>query len=483
MPQGVKARADFFQLGRQIFLGLFAQQLARVAASEVLKVGAFNFGDDIGQAFEGVHGLFVMGQTAEGGQGFHAHGRGADVLQPGGQGRFADEHVVTLVGCEVVFGPQGGEVHDFGQGFIGRKLPVDAGVQVLGFGEQLGEVKAHVVLEGDAQDAQGAAAQGVRVGRAGGDHVQAEAAHHGVGFVGHGQDSAGQGFGSGRIRAGGEVLLAQGLDHSLVLAAVAGVNAAHNALQGAKLAHHARTEIGLGQATGPGHFLMLRVFDLLGQPGAQLFQAAALVAHAAQGRQKNNVIQALGPGVQARAQVCFPEEIGVFQAGGEHPFPAGLHGFQVRRGHIQHGDEVGQKLAILAFHAKAFLVGFHAGEQHLAGQFQVFGGHGGQHGHRVLGKPLHLGEQAVLPNHVAVNAFGQFFSFGHDVAAAFGGGENDFALIADDTQVVGGRGHFQPSGAVHPVAVSMAAAGHTGHAEGNDLIIQKRHEPAQGAGV
>lgn len=56
-PQGVKARAEFLQLGGQILFGFFACVVAGIAAGEVLEISAFNFGDDVGQTLEGLHGL------------------------------------------------------------------------------------------------------------------------------------------------------------------------------------------------------------------------------------------------------------------------------------------------------------------------------------------------------------------------------------------------------------------------------------------
>ena len=114
-------------------------------------------------------------------------------------------------------------------------------------GEQLTDVEVQVELQSDTDDAQSATAQGIGVGGTGGDHAQAEAAHQGIGLVGHGQQRAAQAGRHGAVGAGGQILFAQGLGHHRGLALALGVDAAHDALQGIELAHHAGHQVGLGQ--------------------------------------------------------------------------------------------------------------------------------------------------------------------------------------------------------------------------------------------
>ena len=352
-------------------------------------------------------------------------------------------------------------------------------------GEQLTDVEVQVELQGDADDAQRTATQGIGVGGAGGDHAQAEAAHQGVGLVGHGQQGTAQAGGHGAVGTGGQILFAQGLGHHRALALAPGVDAAHDALQGVEFAHHAGHQVGLGQTPGAGGVFgaHLAPGHVAGQPAAQGLQTAGLLAHGAQTADEDDVIQLFQPVVEIVAQVGMPEEAGIFQAGTQHAFPAVLDQAHVLGGDVEHGQEVRHEAAVGSLDTEAFLMAFHAGEQHFAGDFQIGRIEVGQQGHGMLGQALHLVQQAVTPQHLAADGGSLGVPAFHDDLAAVGGIGRQAALFLQDGQQVVGMGHAEGSMTVDAVAHGLATGSHGPHGEGHHGIIQQGHDPAQRAGI
>jgi hypothetical protein len=196
-----------------------------------------------------------------------------------------------------------------------------------GRGQQRVQVQRQVFLDQHADHAQRMAAQRKRVLVARGQVADAEHADQGFQLVGQRHHHAG---GVARQRVAGKarlVVVFDGIGHVFAQAVVAGVVAAHDALQLGELAHHVGQQVGLGQQRG--------LVGLL--PPARRRPAALRWPwrwRARAPRARPACPACCGrppcPGPHARGQrllaVLVEEELGVGQARAHHALVAAGHG-------------------------------------------------------------------------------------------------------------------------------------------------------------
>ena len=179
----------------------------------------------------------------------------------------------------------------------------------------------------------------------------------------------------------------------------------------------------------------------------------------------------------------MPEEAGILQTGAQHALPAVLdHGHVLRR-QIEHRQEMRHELAVRPFDAETLLVTLHAGQQHLGRDFQIGGVKIAQQRHGVFHQPLHLFQQSVTPEHLAAGGLRQLVAALHDDLPAGGRVHGDGALSGHDGQIVRRTGDAERAGPVDAVAAGLTPGRDRPHAEGDDLLVQQGHDPAQGTRI
>ena len=147
------------------------------------------------------------------------------------------------------------------------------------------------------------------------------------------------------------------LGHGLVLAIMAGVIAAHDALQLRELADHAGDEVGLGKLRRAVRDFGIGAGDQRRQIGRQLAHPANLVGQRAQLRMEGDVGQRRQAGGQRVLAVLVPEEFGIRQPGAQHALIAADDDRSaIRWLHVGDDDEMRGEIAALGLHREIFLV-------------------------------------------------------------------------------------------------------------------------------
>ncbi len=221
----------------------------------------------------------------------------------------------------------------------------------------VGELARHdgqVVLEGDAHDAHGGAAQPVGVARARRLLAGDPGAGDVVDLVGDGDQAAGQRGGHRRHRRERLIVLGDRLRDGRRGAGLLGVDAADAALQAGKLDDDLAHQVGLGvlggdhggrQLAGDAHRQALvggrrrapasaapvgrpapagagRLADRAGQPLREGDQARRLVGERAELGVKDDLAQPAGHGLEALGEVAVVRELGVVEPAFEHALVA-----------------------------------------------------------------------------------------------------------------------------------------------------------------
>ena len=131
-----------------------------------------------------------------------------------------------------------------------------------------------------------------------------------------------------------------------------------------------------------------------------------------------------------------------------------------------------QQFAIGTFNAKALLVAFHAGEQHLARNLKIGGVKIGQQRHGMFHQPLHFIEQAVLPQHRAPGSGSLGVAAINNNTAALRRVNGDVARPGKGCQKVIGMGHSKGASTVDTVPAGFAPRGHGANGKGNHGIVE-----------
>ncbi|MNI25118.1 hypothetical protein D3C73_787570 [compost metagenome] len=255
----------------------------------------------------------------------------------------------------------------------------------------------HPILQHQPDHAQRGAAQGVGVLRARGLFVDGEEADQGVQLFGHGDGDRDRGGRDGVARSLRLVVVADGVGHGVGLAGQTGVVAAHDPLQFRELAHHARGQVGLGQARCL--FRLSRVgADQRGDLARQRRDAVHPLGQRAQLGVEGDVLQLGVPGVEADLLILGPEEFRVAEAGRQHLGVARGQGCAaVGRLDVGDDDEVRRQAFLARFaHGEILLVHLHRQLDHFRRQGQELRVHVAQDRRRPLGQARHLVQQAVV---------------------------------------------------------------------------------------
>ncbi|MND87538.1 hypothetical protein D3C80_795390 [compost metagenome] len=262
---------------------------------------------------------------------------------------------------------------------------------------QLTQGEPHPVLQHQPDHAQSRAAQGVGVAGAGGLFVDGEEADQGVQLLGDGdgdRDRGGRDAVAWTLRL---VVVAHGVGDGVGVAGQTGVVAAHDPLQFRELAHHARGQVGLGQARGL--FGLRRVgADQRGDLARQGGDAVDPLGQRAELGVEGHALQLVVPGVEADLLVFVPEEAGVVQAGRQDAAVAGGQSLAaVGRLDVGDDEEVGGETVLgRVAHGEILLVHLHRQADHFGRQRQELRVHVAQDRRRPFGQTGDLVQQAVV---------------------------------------------------------------------------------------
>ena len=205
-----------------------------------------------------------------------------------------------------------------------------------------------------------------------------------------------------------------------------GIIAAHDPLQGGKLADHAGGQVGLGQASGGAHLVFVGVRDRSGQIGGQSLHAVDLFIQVAELGVEDHVRQGRGAAGQRLLAVLVPEELGIRQTGAEHPFVTRRHRLAaVLRFRVGDDDETGRQLAVGIQAGEIFLMAAHGCGQHFRRHVHESVIDGTHQHHRPFDQPGDFVQQTRIVLHRQPFGGGQLVGFGLDQLAALGRVEHD----------------------------------------------------------
>ena len=253
-----------------------------------------------------------------------------------------------------------------------------------GAGQQRGQGHRQVFLGEHADHAQCVTAQRKRVFVASGQVANTKHAHQGFQLVGQRHHHTNQ---VARQRVTGKtgfVMVFNGQGHLVTQAVMAGVVAAHDALQFGKLAHHVGQQIGLGQASGQvnggrdgrprrragdGRCSLQQGGNRRGN-GPHPLGALALGAEFVV---VDHLVEPDHAGRQRLLAVLVIKEFGVTQARTYHALVANDHGAGILGADVTDHEELAGELAGGIEQRKILLIGLHGQDQALLRHVQKLG--------------------------------------------------------------------------------------------------------------
>ncbi len=330
-------------------------------------------------------------------------------------------------------------------------------------------------------------AQRKRVFVACGHIANAEHAHQSFELVGQRHHQAHLVTGQVVTRKAGLVVVFNGFGHITAQAIVAGIVAAHDALQLGEFADHVGQQIGLGQACGllgllgqqiAAHLLANRLGD-----GTNARHALALCAQLV-------VINHFGQAFNARFErflaVLVEEELGIGQARAHHTLVAADHQRSVVRRDVAHHQKTVRQLARCVDQGKVFLVGLHREDQAFLRDVQELGLELASQHVRALDQGGHFVQQRVILDRLATTPHlgSRCLQLAHDLGAALGKAGDDRALVPQGLGVLVGvlQDHGRNLG-LKAVALGAVASGqaqrfdgHHGGAMQGDQAVRWAHK-------
>ena len=279
-----------------------------------------------------------------------------------------------------------------------------------------------------------------------------------------------------------------GIGHGIGQAGGLGVVAAHDALQFGEFADHGRLQVGFGDPRRL--FGIVRVGpnqgrDFAGQGG----DAVDAVGLGAKLVVEGDVCQTCGHALHAhlfhRAQVVFPEEPGIRQAGGQHLLVAFQDRGAVISGFgIGHGDEALDPPGLGVAHREEFLMRAHRGLQHLRRQVDEIRADLAHQHHRPFHEARHFGQQRGIGHHLQPGGKGGGAGVGPDMVGAGLRIQHDKGAFQLGAVVVE-RGDGEAGGGEEAVAGGGVAGGDAvdgqRHGGGPGLVGQQAQDGVQRA--
>ncbi len=359
-------------------------------------------------------------------------------------------------------------------------------VQQGGLPNRLLEVQVQIPAPQDLVDAAGRTAQPIGVLRARRLEPHLVAAHDDMDALGQTQDRphvVGRQAVRGKAR---QVLLVEGQGHARVLAVMACVLAPHHPLELGELVDHARDEVGLGE---PGRTLHQLGQGVPAQPLAkqkrQLPSLLHLVVHGAQLLLVRHVLQTLHVRRQRLPPVLRPEEGGVLEAGPQDPFVPLPDRPHVRGPVVADPDEdVRQRVSPVPVpNREVLLVLLHGGDQDLLGDLQIALVERPDEGRRELDQEQVLLQQLGIHLHleIALEVLLQERYGRLQLLAAFVLIQNH-AVVVEALQKLVRVPDLDGPLPHEAVPAGRPAAPHVAVLEGDDRIVGKGEEPADGPG-
>ena len=269
---------------------------------------------------------------------------------------------------------------------------------------------------------------------------------------------------------------------SLILALLAGIIAAHHALQLGEFADHSGDEIGLGEAGGA--FGQIRIgADLGRQIARQRSDPLNLVGHRAEFLLEVDGLQLLGHGRQRRLAVIVPEEARIIEPGRQDAAIAlGNRLAAIGRVYVRHHDEVRREIAGLRVaHGEVFLVGAHGELDDLARQGEEIRVHVAEDDDRPFGEAGHLFQQALVLDQLEPAFMTDHVRLLIDEKAPVLPRENDRALAFEQRLVLVEGGYFERTAPMHAVAFGLIAGCQAVDLEIDHLAIEDAEHALQRA--
>src|SRR5208282_2665373 len=233
------------------------------------------------------------------------------------------------------------------------------------------ERNLETAFDDHANHAGGRAAQGKRIAGARVNFSDGEAADERVKFIGEGDDASGEIPGHVVLKAGGEVVVVDGLSDNRRFTLGARVESTDDALEFGKFANHVGDEVALGEEGGA-----VRKLGLAGEwcgsgVGLGDFEISDEVTHALDfeavaaeaGFVKDGVELGDIVGEPTFDLVGGPEEASIGETRAENAFVSGAHGAAEVAVGIDDGEEVRRQRGIFFLKGKIFLMVAHHGNQ------------------------------------------------------------------------------------------------------------------------
>ena len=455
------------------------QGLFRLALEEPGIDGGGQFslrlGEDIGNALVGRRQGRRLRELLEA-----VHGQCPQVEFPGVVeilGAYRHEH---LGGDAFLLEPGAEALQQVAEYLLLQSVPgAEAGVETGGKTQGVPQVEVNALVHQDAQHPEAGPAQGEGIPGAGGRLADPEDAHQGIDAVRQGDGGAGGGGGQAVPGEGRVVLLQHGLCHLVRLAVVAGVVAAHDALQVIELHHHLAHQVRLAQLAGPFYPVGIGA-EGRGQVSGEGGDAFGLVEDRAELLLEDDGAQLLAAFRQAVLAVGGVEEGGVRQARANHLLVAGNHPGRVAAVDIGHGDEQGHELAGVVHHMEILLVLPHGGDQRLRRHVEKTGLEAPHQGHRPFIEGGHLVQQAGADDRVAAGLVRRLRHTLADQLAALGKA-GDHMGAAQVLGVAGGGLDTHRAAAVEAVAAADLAGDDGQYRIDDHRVAQHQHHPVHRA--
>ena len=337
----------------------------------------------------------------------------------------------------------------------------------------------NLAIHQDIHSADGLAAEGEGILRAGGDEATEEGSSQVVQFIREGQRAA-----DGLLRQDvtGEarhVLLEDRLGYVGFFAVQESVFLAHFTLEFGEFGDHAGSEIGLGEE---GSTVSVSGFfggeaPVCADGSSEFLQAVSLVAHVAHAFLVVDAGQVFAMAFQALLAVVFKEEFRIVQASAKHLFIAMLYIFQSLGAAISDSQEIWHQRAIFISDRIVSLVVSHRRNHSRYRKLQEFIIDAAVERSRVFDQVVDFFQEVRIVPYMAAQLLSHLEEAFFDELAAF-------ILVYDDESLshgvlVGQRiGNHHIFFAEETVTAAHFATLHVGKFHGNHLVIAKSHEPA-----
>ena len=370
------------------------------------------------------------------------------------------------------------EVTDLLGDLGGVKLNTLLGIELEGEVDERRGVDRQTVTQ-DVDDADGGAAQRVRVGRAGRGLADGKDTGDGIELVGAGHDAASGTLGQLVAGKAGTIVIANGVGDLIVLPHRGGVVTAHHALLARELDDGVGHQVGLAQVRGAAGVScqVSAQVSLAGNGKRELLNALGLGEHAAELLLEGDLGQTLTELIERDLQILLVEELGVVQTGAHDALVAVDHALGVLGLAVRDDHELTRQLALTVIDREVALVGEHGLANDLVRDLEELLVEGTDEHRRPLAEVDDLLKDLLGRVDVATGTGSlDLGDAGEDGLAPALGGKH--AGVLEHLLVDGGAGDHVVTGAQDAMAARGVAARYVGKRHGHDVLAQKTADPA-----